>query len=649
MRTPCSTAGTLCRLLFSLQSLALLALITPAAETHGQTWKYEYGVVGNITNFHGEAGFNRVAPVTGACRSAPACTPCSTQTDGYIAVGRSSDTTANDVYVVRTDNSGAAIWEHTYDVTGNNDFDIGYSIIELSNGSGFVITGWTVTTGGTRVFLMKINCNGAPVWTQIYNNFSAQGSYQSFGYDLVEARTGNGSTTRAGDIIVCGYHIPDRAVTADALIFRTTSAGALIWDATYNNGFSGGFNTDEQLEKLVEATRTGAQTTGDIIAVGGAGPISSQKDAYVLRVNGNDGSIGAAPQGAATYGNTAYDYFYGVVELQNPAERGTSGPNVVLAGTHNDGSTAGGLELYFVKLNNGDPCDPALETIVGDRTTGYPDIAYDIREVTIPFGTGGGGTGGGNEVEQWDLVVTGETGALTASNNRDAFLLDVDVTTLTPIFGIAHRTSTQAGASEWGRSLAIVPSIGNRTLGVAMCGEVQGANYRSELFLVKTDVALSTDGDCQVDFNPGYDDVDLYNDCLDPDISSPLTEDDVTSNETARDWGTEVCIAIIKSVPNIGSASGNASSDAEAYSVRVVPNPVRAGREVVLQFEGGTLPERVNVDVVNAAGESVAVASGVSIEKGGAVRLQAAAWTAGVYFVTITDGRYRRMLRVVVE
>lgn len=634
MRTPCSTAGTLCRLLFALQSLALLALITPAAETHGQTWKYEY------SNTGGEIGYNRVTPVTGSCRSTPACTPCSTQTDGYIAVGQSSQ----DVYVIRTDNAGATIWEYTYDIDGGSA-DVGHSIIELSNGSGFVVTGWSHVSGSTRVFLMKINCSGLPLWTQIYNNFSAQGSYQTFGYDLVEARTGNGSTTRAGDIIVCGHHIPDRAVTADALIFRTTSAGVLIWDATYNNGFSGGFNTDERLEKLVEATRTGAQSTGDIIAVGAAGGISNPKDAYVLRVNGNDGSIGAAPQGAATYGGTGADYFYGLVELQNPAERGTSGPNVVLTGYHNEGGAAGGLEIYMVKLDNGDPCDPALETIIGDRTTGYPEIPYDIREVRIPFGTGGGGPGGGNEVEQWDLVVTGETGTPTASNNRDAFIIDVDVTTLSPIFGVAHRTSSN-GISEWGRSIEIVPAVGGRTLGTIVCGEVQGL---SRLFLVKTDVALSTDGDCQVDFNPGYDDVDLYIDCLDPDVDSPLTEDDVTSNETACDWGTEVCIAIIKSVPNIGSASGNASSGAEAYGVRVVPNPVRAGRELVLHFDGGTLPERVNVDVVNAAGESVAAASGVRIEEGGTVRLQGAAWPAGVYFVTVTDGAYRRMLRVVVE
>lgn len=647
MRTPCSTAGTLCRLIFSLQSLALLALITPAAETHGQTWKYEYGVVGNPPN-SSEAGFNRVAPVTGSCRSYPSCNACSTQSNGYIAVGRST-TMTSDVYIVRTDNSGAAIWERTYDVTGNGYYDVGYSIIELSNGSGFVVTGWTQSTSGTRAFLMKVDCDGDPVWTNVYNPPSSQGYYQAWGYDLVEARTGNGTTTNVGDIIVCGHLVQDREISADALIFRTNSTGGLIWNAAYNNGTANGYGTDERLEKLVEANRRGGQTAGDIIAVGATGPFTGQKDGYVLRVNGNDGSIGAAPQGAAAYGNTAYNYFYGVVELQNPAERGTSGPNVVLAGTHNEGTTAGGMELYFVKLNNGDPCDPALETIVGDRTTGYPDIAYDIREIRFPFGTSGGGPGGGNEAEMWDLLVTGETGALTASNNRDAILLDLDVASLTPNFGVVHRTSTQVGASEWGRSLEVVNSIGNRTLGVILCGEVQGAEFRSELFLVKTDVSLSTEGDCQEDFNPGYAEVDLYQGCSDPTISDPLLEDDVTSGDTERDWGTEVCIAIIKSVPHIGSASGNASSDAEAYSVRVVPNPVRAGREVVLQFEGGTLPERVNVDVVNAAGESVAVASGVSIEEGGAVRLQAAAWPAGVYFITVTDGRYRRMLRVVVE
>lgn len=645
MRTPSITIKAVCRNLLSVQAVALLSLLF-GLDAHGQTFKYEYGVQ---AIFQSEAGFNRVAPVTGTCRSFPACTPCLNQTDGYIAVGRSTGT-SSDVYVVRTDNNGAAIWEYTYDVD-NGSYDVGHSIIELSNGTGFVVTGWTQTANGARAFLMKIDCDGLPVWTQVYRQPTTEGYYQAYGYDLVEARTGNGSTTRAGDIIVCGYTIPDRSPTADAMLFRTDATGILIWDATYNNGSANGFNTNEQLAKLIEASRVGGQNTGDIVSVGYTSTVGGTPtvDSYVLRVNGNDGTIGAAPQGAATYGGTETEQFYGLVELQNPNERGTTGPNIVLAGHHNEGVAAGGVELHLVKLNNGDPCDPALETIIGDRTTGYPDLPYDIREVTIPFGTAGGGTGGGNEVEQWDLVVTGETGSLTASNNRDAFLLSVDVAALSPIFGVAHRTSTQAGASEWGRSLSIVPAIGNRTLGVVMCGEVQGANFLSELFLVKTDVSLSTDGDCQVDFDPGYEEVDLYIDCVDPDIDDPIFEEEVTSEETARDWGNEVCTGTIKSVPGMASNSEGSLSGVNTYSLRIAPNLVASGKDVTLFFEGTRVPESVTVDVVNTAGETVSASSVVPIAPDGLLHINTVGWNAGSYFITVTDGSYRSILRAVIE
>ena len=87
-----------------------------------------------------------VIPVTGNC-GVP-----NTTRGGYISVGTTSSTGIGcqslDVYVVRTDRCGNAYWERTYDITGINRNDVGYSIIEVANPEGFIITGSAETPNG---------------------------------------------------------------------------------------------------------------------------------------------------------------------------------------------------------------------------------------------------------------------------------------------------------------------------------------------------------------------------------------------------------------------------------------------------------------------------------------------------------------------
>ncbi len=270
-----------------------------------QQWQYVYGSTGSM-----EFGYSGVTPVTGACSAPPSCLSCTPNGNGYISVGSAFEAggSDNDVYIVRTDNNGAMIWEKTYDINGNNSTDEGRSIIELSDGSGFVAVGVTQTQTTTSTFLLKVDCDGRPVWTQTYT-----GQYGTYGTSLIETTTGDQIYgTSAGDIVVSGIVLT--LGSSEALLFRTNALGGLIWDAAYSTGAG----ISDEFRDLTEATAVNGQRTGDIIGVGLAHDIQTpgpNVEGLVIRVDGNNGNITGGTPGAATYVFRITMTFITVIEL----------------------------------------------------------------------------------------------------------------------------------------------------------------------------------------------------------------------------------------------------------------------------------------------------------------------------------------------
>ena len=317
-----------------------------------------------------------------------------------------------------------------------------------------------------------------------------------------------------------------------------------------------------------------------------------------------------------------------------------------------------GPDIYLVKLEDGDPCNPLVQTTVGDRTSFPPvsEAAYDIKEITDPItssGSGGGGTGGGgSDLTQWNLVTTGEVSGF--SLQRDAFLLGINSTTLSPLANIGqryHPTGTDGG--EVGHSLAIVDNVGGRTEGVVMCGTAQSDWLLNmdvgDMYLIKTDVALSTNTNCESSYSPGYTDQDRFR-CITPTIEEYLDDTPETSDDTDRDWGDEVCTNSGNSgkrIPGFNDAELPTSPDL-SYTVRASKNPVVSGEELTFFFEGTNLPETAELQVTNSLGETIGTTSKVALAADGTLSIHTNNWEPGVYFATITDGSYRRMIRVVV-
>ncbi|MBS4028661.1 MAG: hypothetical protein KGZ58_08485, partial [Ignavibacteriales bacterium] len=83
---------------------------------------------------------------------------------GFIIVGSTSSYGAggNDVYLIKTDENGNALFSKTF---GGGSNDYGYSVQVTSDG-GFIVCGSTQSFGTGKVYLIKTNGNGGQTWAK---------------------------------------------------------------------------------------------------------------------------------------------------------------------------------------------------------------------------------------------------------------------------------------------------------------------------------------------------------------------------------------------------------------------------------------------------------------------------------------------------
>ncbi len=132
---------------------------------------------------------------------------------GYVLTGgtRSNDGDFSglskgdfDIFAMKLDANGNLEWNKTY---GGSSYDFGNAIIAATDG-GYALTGRTVSndgdfegmlTGGSDIFVMKLDSRGAVEWTQTYG-----GSSEDHGHSITQAMDGGfvltgGSFSNDGD------------------------------------------------------------------------------------------------------------------------------------------------------------------------------------------------------------------------------------------------------------------------------------------------------------------------------------------------------------------------------------------------------------------------------------------------------------------
>jgi len=240
-----------------------------------------------------------------------------TADSGYVIVGHtlSFGTESTDVYLVRTDASGAALWTRTY---GGADNDYGWSVRQTADG-GYVIAGITFSFGRPdgQVYLIRTDSAGEAEWSRVYG-----GSGSDHGCDVA-------STSDGGFIVVGKF---GRATGGDdVFLVRVDSIGDTLWTRTYGGDSS-------ECGWAVQPTADGGYVVAGNTNSFGAGGW----DAYLLRTDAGGDTLWTR-----TYGGAGLD---GAYSVQPTADGGY----VVTGETQSSG--AGNRDVYLIKTDaNGDP------------------------------------------------------------------------------------------------------------------------------------------------------------------------------------------------------------------------------------------------------------------------------------------------------
>jgi len=119
-----------------------------------------------------------------------------TSDGGYIVAGETwSFGNSDQVYLVKTNAGGDTLWTRAY---GGAGYDEGYSVQQTQD-TGYIVAGYTNSFGnGDQVYLVKTNDSGDTLWTRTYG-----GAVSDMGYSVQQTQDGDyivaGHTTSFGN------------------------------------------------------------------------------------------------------------------------------------------------------------------------------------------------------------------------------------------------------------------------------------------------------------------------------------------------------------------------------------------------------------------------------------------------------------------
>jgi hypothetical protein len=280
---------------------------------------------------------------------------CQVQDSGYIVAGYVvfSIDEGSDLYLIRTDSLGEAIWSKRY---GGEADEIGYCIEETPDRR-FIVAGYTNSFGaGNRdVYLVKIDETGDTVWTKTYGGIDVE-----CGYSVQH--------TSDGGYIIAGLTWSFGEGGGDVYLIKTDSLGDTLWTRTY-----GGPLYD--YGHSVQETFDGGYIITGITWSYGAG----DNDVYLIRTDENGATLWTE-----TYGGIDNEYGYSVQQ--------TSDSGFIIAGSTKSYG-AGDYDVYLIKTDSdggveceatygGQQCDEARSV----RQTS--DGGYIVAGYTYSFGAG---------------------------------------------------------------------------------------------------------------------------------------------------------------------------------------------------------------------------------------------------------------------
>lgn len=208
-----------------------------------------------------------------------------TDDNGYLLCGYTSSYGygSEDVYVVKTNESGDIEWDHTYGGYGD---DHGYYITKTNDG-GYIFCAESTSFGTRKAYVVKINSEGDTLWTNTY-----EGLYRSNARQILQ--------TDDGGYIVCGSTSSTQLGPKDVFLFKTNEIGALLWSKNY-----GGTNEDF-------AYAISKSLNGGYVLCGGTKSFGAGNyDVYIINTNDVGDTIWTK-----TIGGGGYDAGYSIFQKE---------------------------------------------------------------------------------------------------------------------------------------------------------------------------------------------------------------------------------------------------------------------------------------------------------------------------------------------
>ncbi len=478
-----------------LRLLGAAAIILLSAMPAAAQWQWHFGSVSTETG-------SAVAQVSDG---------------GFITAGSGTIGSGASAYLVRTDASGNRLWDRRYDFGAATTS--GFADVKVCSNGDYILTGSVVSTSNnsTSLLAMRVDQAGTILWSRTIGD----GQRNYGGSSVLEAVYGNGTTTNPGDIVIGGN---SRAGASDPrwVILRLNADGDIIWGRNYDGGPT---YTEASLGGIIETHQIQA---GDIAATGTVESVHpGARNVMVVRVDGSNGSIGAAPQGVGIFDTGDHDLSFSIIERQ----LGDFSGDLVIAGSSISTPWRGyGVLAMEIRPYPADPAGPRGVNILGDPTESA-FIGYTVREITDPALCPHGRSPG-------DVVVGGMTFGFPDNPPGFRGFLQMFAAGSMMRVGFFHTYGDPNGRAEVRGITEITSTFG--TPGIAMTGPVSPAYaINSDLWLARTDAALLTCGEEPYLLESNVPPVNLIIPVLTP-VTIPLRVlCGIQSLET--DWGNPLC------------------------------------------------------------------------------------------------------------
>lgn len=374
------------------------------------------------------------------------------------------------IYLVKTDMDGETLWTA---VCGGPANDYGYSVVEASDGSGYVVAGYTDSygMGSWDVYMVKVNHSGGSVWTKTYGIFEGDGAYSI-------ARTSDGG------YVLTGFteRLFGGLFQWDVYLLRTNSAGDTLWTKRFGGG------THDFGYSVIQSIDGGFVIAGYTRSFG-----AGCWDAYLIKTDAS-GNF----EWQRTFGGSSDDYAYcvrqtpdgGYILVGSTASLGLGDEQVYLVKTDADGylvwernyggllrdggycveltsdggyiitgfneSGAYGENLYLIKVNSVGDTVWSKRYGGGAYDRGYSviqlaDVGYVVAGETFSFGSGNGDV---------YLIRTDSTGWLGIAENSNKLMQSLVLSVSPNPFNDACVIAIEPGVAD-NLSLSIYDLNGN--------------------------------------------------------------------------------------------------------------------------------------------------------------------------------------------